>query len=122
MKNQKTNPLQTVLTICIGFLVLYFVTKNQMFVKIATVIGVLGLSSNFLASKIDFLWMKLAQILGAIFPKIILALVFYVILLPISKISKLFNRKDNLFLGKNHTTTFVTSHKQFTKESFEKPF
>lgn len=63
--------------------------------------------------------MKLAKILGYIIPNILLSLVFFLFLLPISLISKLFT-KDPLMLSDKYKTYFIEINKEVEKESFEK--
>lgn len=120
--NIKTEPVKTVLTITIGFLIVHFATKMQWPLIVATSIGILGLASSFLAEKIDFLWMKLAHILGMIVPNILLTIVFYVFLFPISLLSKVFGKKDPLFLKNPKDSVFTEVNKTFDASSFENPW
>ena len=122
MKQPKTNPTQTILTICVGFLVIHLITKADWAIYVSLVIGVLGVFSPFLSKKIDFLWMKLAWVLSLIIPNILLSIIFYLFLFPIALLSKLFSDKDPLMLKNTTKTTFRTREKSFEKSSFEKPW
>jgi hypothetical protein len=117
---QKTNPIKTILTINVGFLLVYLFTGLDWFLYISVVIGLCGLFSSYLASKIDFLWMKLAWILSLILPNVIMTLVFYFFLTPIALLSKLFGNNNPLDLKNMSNSLFKDSNKSFKKESFEK--
>ena len=62
--------------------------------------------------------MKLAQLLGYIIPNILLSIVFYLILFPLSLLSKLFT-KDPLMLSSKYDSYFVDVNKEMDQKSFE---
>lgn len=118
--NMKTdNSKTTILVICMGFLVMYlaFAWKWALYTSLG--VGVLALCSSFLSQKIEWAWMKLAQLLGYIVPNILLSLVFFLFLFPIALIWKLFS-KDPLMLSSKYTTYFTDTKKQMGKSDFEK--
>lgn len=122
IKNIKNNPIKTVLTISVGLIVVYLFTKVKWVLDISLVIGLIGVFSTYLSEKIDFLWMKLAWVLSKIIPNIVLGIVFYLFLFPLSVLSKLFIGKDILNLKNTSNSIFKTSNKNFEKVSFEKPW
>ena len=122
MKKIKSDPTKTVLTISMGFLAIYFIAKIEWTLITSFTIGFVGLISNFLSKKIEFLWFKLAWVLGLIIPNILLTTIFYLFLYPISLLSKIFNNSDTLKLKNNSETTFTTCNKEFDKKSFENPW
>lgn len=122
MKIESTNPSKTILTISVGFQILFFATGWEWFVIASVAIGIIGIGSSYLSNKIDWLWMKLAEILSNIIPPLVLGFVFYLILLPVSVLAKAFRRKDLLFLQSRSNSTFKKREKQFDKESFQKPW
>jgi len=63
--------------------------------------------------------MKLAQFLSYIIPNILLSIVYYLILFPISLLSKLFT-KDPLMLSSKYDSYFIDVNKEMDKESFKK--
>jgi hypothetical protein len=103
--------IESILAICIGLLVLYIISHIKAFLTASIIIGLIGLLSDFLSDKIAWLWNKLAQIVGIINGKILLSLIFFLILLPVSLIMRLFGKtpiqlkksKDSLFIERNHT-------------------
>lgn len=109
----------TILVISVGFLALHLIFSWQWAIIVSFVVGVLGIISTFLSKKIEWAWMKLAQLLGYIIPNLLLIIVFYLFLLPISLLSKLFT-KDPLMLSRNYVSFFVDVNKEMDKKSFEK--
>ena len=122
MKKIKSDPTKTVLTISMGLLVMSLVFEWKWAVVAALIIGLTGVFTPYLSRKIEFLWMKLAYFLGMIVPNILLGAVFYLFLFPISLLSKLFKKQDNMFLKNKQTSTYVVTNKTFAKASFEKPW
>ena len=116
----KSNPAKTVLIITVGFLLIYILTKWQPSFYIALLLGTLGGLSDYLAKKIDFVWMKLTKWLSLIIPNILLTLVFYLFLTPLAFMSKLFGERNQLNLKNNQSTLFKTSNKSFEPHNFEK--
>lgn len=117
---QKTNPAVTVLTITVGFAVIYLVSDAAWSLYVAVSVGLLGLISSYLRNKIDFLWMKMAQVLSYIMPNILLTLIYFLILFPVSLLAKAFQRNDPLRLKRGAESVFQNRDKQFGKEDFEK--
>jgi hypothetical protein len=120
MKKNNTTPIQTVLTITLGFLVIFMITKNEWLLYVSLVVGILGVFSNYLAEKIHVFWMKLAWFLSFIVPNILLSIVFYFFLFPIATLSKIFGAKDPMGLKNTQSSLFKTVNKEFDKSSFEK--
>lgn len=119
-KTTNSHPIKTVLTITLGMLVIYFITKWKWSLNLALVVGILGLFSKYLATKIDFLWMKLTWVLSLIVPNILLTIVFFLALTPIAWFSKLFGKKNQLSVKNRSDSLFKEYNKQFEKASFEK--
>jgi hypothetical protein len=119
-KNMKTDTSKsTILIISMGFLALYLLFSWQWAVIVSLIVGVVGIISSFLSKKIEWGWMKLAQFMGYIIPNILLSIVFFLFLFPISLFSKLFS-KDPLMLSKTYKTYFIDINKEIDKKSFEK--
>ena len=119
---KKLEPVKTVLVITVGFLVVYLITKTKWSLITSLSIGTLGLLSDYLAIKIDFVWSKLTWILSQIVPKILLSIVFYVFLTPIAFISRIFGEKNQLSIKNINPTLFKEHHKIFNRDFFEKPW
>jgi hypothetical protein len=115
---KKDTSKSTILVISMGFLILYLVFAWRWAVTTSLVIGLVGILSNTLSNKIEWAWMKLSHVLSLIVPSVLLTIIFYLILFPISLFSKLFT-KDPLMLSNKHSSYFVDIKKEFNKKSFE---
>lgn len=120
MKKNTALPEKTVLTIVVGLLVLHFFTKENLFFWTALILGLSGVFSPFISKYIDRFWMFLTHILGLIFPKIALTLLFFFVLSPIALLSKIFSKKDPLLLKKPRGSTFIDVQHSFPPIFFEK--
>jgi len=123
MKKNTSNPIQTMLVICVGFMIIYLVSNWQPAIYISLIAGLIGIFSAYLSRKIEIGWMKLAWVLSFIVPNIILTLVFYLILFPVSLLSKLFQRNKNpLQLKNNCNSMFIERNKTFDAADFKNPW
>lgn len=119
-KNMKTDTSKsTILIISMGFLIIYLLFLWQWAVFVSLIVGVVGIISSFLSRKIEWCWMKLTKLLGYIIPNILLGIVFFFFLFPISLFYKLFS-KDPLMLSKKYKSYFIDINKEIDKKSFEK--
>lgn len=118
--NKSTNPKGTLLIITVGFVILFLITENRILLYTVVTIGLLGSLSSWFTNKIDFLWMKLSWLLSLIVSNIVLIVIFFLILVPISFLSKVFQRKDALKLKNHYQSYFVNRKDSFSKEFFEK--
>lgn len=119
-KKKASNPVKTVLTIVVGFILVYLITKMKWSLSVAFFVGLAGVLSDFLAKQIDFVWMKLTLVLSYIVPNIVLTIVFYVFLFPIALLTRLFGKKDPMHLKNTASTLFKHNEKVFDKAYFEK--
>lgn len=109
----------TILVISMGFLILYVVFLWQWALIVSLIVGITGILSTYLSRKIEWFWIKLARLLGYIFPNILLTIVFFLFLFPISLLSKFF-KKDPLMLSSKYETFFLNVPERLDKESFKK--
>ena len=109
----------TILVISMGFLVLHLIFFWQWAAIVALLVGVVGIVSTFLSKKIEWGWMKLSKFMGYIISNILLSIVFFLFLFPISLLSKMFI-KDPLMLSKEYSTYFIDINKEMDKKNFEK--
>lgn len=119
---KSNHPSKTVLVITVGFLVLFFFTKNEWMLYVAMSVGILGAISTFLAEQIDWLWTKLSWILSKIVPNIVMTLIFYFVLTPTAFLSRIFGKKDPMDLKNTQESLWKSRSTSFSKESFEKPW
>jgi hypothetical protein len=122
MKIIRTDTAKTVLTISVGFLVLYLLFHLKWALTVSLIIGLTGILSDYLSKKVVFVWLKLSWILSLIVPNIILTVVFFLFLFPIAILSRIFGQKDTLKLRHTSGSLFKDYNKQFDKASFERPW
>ena len=75
--------------------------------------------ANYLSDIIEWAWMKLSQLLSYIIPNILLSIVYFLFLVPISLLSRLFT-KDPLMLSKKYNTYFIDINNEIDIKSFKK--
>lgn len=120
MKNKLNfDPTKTVLTITVGFLIVYLFTGWSWAIITSVVVGLIGLFSAKLSEWINILWMKLTLILSFIVPNIILAIIYYLILVPVALFSRIFKKEDELLLKHNRKSTFFEINRKIDKSSLE---
>jgi hypothetical protein len=122
MKKNSSSPEKTMLTLTVGFLALFGYTLNDLFFWTALIMGCIGVFVPFLARWLDRLWMRFSNILGMIFPKITLTLLFFFILYPTAILSTIFSKKRPLLLKNPRRSTFIEVNKSFNANFFEKPW
>ncbi len=120
MKAVKGNPVSTVLTISVGFGIIYVLSDFKWTLYTSLIVGILGIVSTRITKGIDFLWMKLAKVLSFIIPNILLTIIFYLFLFPIAMLSKVFGNKDALQLKGKSDTLWINADTQCDKNTFEK--
>ena len=77
MSNIKNDSSKTILVIITGLLIVFFFTNYSFLLYIILALSFIGWSSTYLSKKIEYLWFKLAELLGLIIPNIILSFIFY---------------------------------------------
>ena len=126
MSKLKSDPFKTVLVIVAGFIIIYaisiyYANDWSWALYIAIIVSILSIASKKMALLIEKAWFLLAKLLSKIIPNIILGLVFYLFLFPISLLSKLFGNKDPMSLKNPTGSVFKERKYQFTPESFKNP-
>jgi len=109
------------LSIVVFMLILLVITKNQIFIYLAFGIGLISLLSKTITNYIVLGWTLILKIVGAINAHVILGLVFFVILFPISMIYRILN-KDSLNLKSGKESYFSTREHRYTPKDIENPW
>lgn len=122
MKQSQTNTSKTILTISMGFLIVYLVGHWNWALITALSVGLIGIFSTFLSQKVEWLWMQLTKILSYIVPNILLSAVFYLLLFPIAILSRIFGKKDSFVLKGGADSTYIVRKKSFGKDDFTYPW
>ena len=95
--------------------------KQNYFLYASLLIGFLSILSNKFDSFIQFIWEQFSKILSYVIPNIILTIIYFLILTPISFLQKTFDKKNTrLLLSSSLKSTFRIKNKTFDKDSFKK--
>lgn len=78
---------------------------NYIFLGLSTIFLILGIINSKLLYPLNKAWVKFGEILGMIIAPIVMGLVYFIILTPISLLVRLFG-KDLLKLKKNKSSTY----------------
>src|SRR5580765_4072254 len=100
-KISNEDALKTMLILATAALLFHLVFKIQYLDYVSVALMLTGLFIPPLAKIISALWLKLSEVLGAFSSKIILSILFFVVLTPLSFFYRLFN-KDHLYLSKKN--------------------
>ncbi len=114
------DPTKTVLIITVGFLIIYLLTDWTWPITVSLVIGLIGIFSKKLSEFVNYLWIKLTVTLSYIVPNIVLAIIYFIILVPIALISRIFRKEDELLLKEGTSSTFFDINRKIDKESLRK--
>lgn len=111
----------TILVISMGFLMLYIFFSWDWSLYLSLSVGLIGIISKYLSNKIVWVWNYISLTLSKIVPTIILGFIFYLLLFPLSVISKIFT-KDPLMLSKKYNSYFITVNKKIEKNDLKNPW
>ncbi|MBO9564580.1 MAG: DUF3623 family protein [Niastella sp.] len=114
----KKKSTETILVLVLAGIVLYWLMGKKYLLTIAFVLGVIGVFVPFLANQIHWAWHKMGHYMGLITGKILLGIVFFVILYPLSAASKLF-RKNAFQVKPGSPSYFKDRNMEYTKETME---
>ncbi|MEM9545088.1 MAG: SxtJ family membrane protein [Bacteroidota bacterium] len=109
------------LSIVLFMLILYFISKNSIFIIIGFSIGLLSLLSDTITYYISWAWKQLLRGVGFINAHVLLGLVFFVILFPISLLYRLSNR-DSLNLKSGKKSYFEERDHIYVAKDIENPW
>jgi hypothetical protein len=87
--------------------------------KIIITIGFLTLLIPPFARALEWAWLKLALALGWINSRILLTVIYFVFLMPIAWIARLFTNDPLMLKKKDTSTLYVTRDHKYTKEDLE---
>lgn len=110
---------KTMLVIVSGLLVIAWIADIYWLNYVAAVLGVVCIFFPAAARGIEWAWFKLAMGLGYVNSRILLSIIYFVFLLPIAWLSRLFT-KDPLALRNRKTSTlFVNRDHLYTRKDLE---
>jgi len=109
------------LSIVLFMLIIYFISKNPIFIIIGFSIGLLSLLSDTVSYYISWVWKQILRVVGFINAHLLLGLVFFVVLFPISILYRLSNR-DSLNLKPGKKSYYEDRDHRFTAKDIENPW
>ena len=117
--------VEAILVIVIGFLALYFILGKwrgmnvDWMLWLSLGVGVLSLMSDTIMNGVTYVWFKIAEILGNyVTGPILLGLVFFVVLFPISILARIFS-KDNLMRKRRDDSYYVERNHAYVNKDIE---
>ncbi len=119
METSKGKILETSLVLTTGFLVIFFISGNRLFLYIAATFGITGIFIKPLAKLVAIGWFKLADILNFFVSKIVLGTLFFVVLWPVSLLYRIGNR-DKLRLKRNGQTLWIERNYKYSSSDLDK--
>lgn len=108
----KDKHLGTMLVFAMVLVILFLVYRNTNFLYAALAFGAIGLLIPALSRLIHKGWMKFAEVLGSVMSRVILVLVFYLFLVPVAFLSRLFRKSP--FQSRNPRVTSYFTERGFT--------
>jgi hypothetical protein len=114
--------LETCLVIVTGLLIIFLINDWVPLLIAAIIIGLTGVFLNKAASWITWFWYKIADILGKIVPKVILSIVFFIFLFPVSMLSRLFIKNKPGVNERNSNSMWISREYIFNKDDLKNPW
>lgn len=115
---ESSNNYKVLLTMVVGFLLLYELTDFMPLFYLSLSLGLIGLISSKFAGIIVWLWTKIAIILGWVNSRILLSFIFFFILFPFSVFYRLTTRNP-LGLRKKGMSTYHERNHSYTNSDME---
>ena len=116
MKKEKT--LEAILVITTGFLLLFLINGKLWFLYVAFGVGTIGILVKPLASLLAKGWFKLGELLGFVVSKVVLTVLFFIILVPVSFLYNIFNR-DTLHLKRTEKSLWVNRNHSYVPDDLK---
>lgn len=116
---QNQDRYKTILVIVVGFISLAWIFNIPLLAKIGFGLGAASIFFPFAAKWIEWCWLKLALGLGWINSRILLSIIYFIFLLPIAWIARLFTKDPLMLKARNSESLYTTRNHQYKKEDLE---
>ena len=106
-------------------LLIAFFGHQQKFYSMAILLLVVNMIRPNVFKPLAKLWLGFSQILGSVMSKLILAIIFFVLVMPVGFIRKAMMGKDRLRIKKwknGHDSVFKTREHEFTSADIKNPY
>lgn len=114
----KEKELKSLLVIVIGLIIFNLLTKNIYYLYSAVGIGGLGITIPIVGYYIVWLWFKIGHVLGWINSKLILGVIYFFLLTPLSFLYRL-GKKDPLSLKAPKNSNYSTRQHTYEAKDLE---
>jgi hypothetical protein len=112
---------KTLSGIALALMIGYYLFKVEVLLHIVFALSILIVFPNAVSRILATAWLKFSEILGSINSRIILTLIYFVVLVPVSFCYRRFNSKlVEYFAGRNLDSFFIDSNRIYSRETFEK--
>ena len=119
MKNAREK--ETIIGIMVGLIAFYAIFSLPWLWIAALIVGVMGTISDRMTHYIHVVWFWIGGRLGYVMSKIVLGLIFFLILLPLALLARLF-RKDFMLLKSNYPSYFIDRPVIYQRKDLENPW
>jgi hypothetical protein len=117
----KRKDIGSVIVVSFFLVILGYVKKIHLLMYAGIVIGILGILWRGFGETLHVLWMKLGELLGAITSRIILFLLFFLVLVPVSFFAKR-SGKLSMQIKPDGNSYYKQSDHLYTKHDLENPW
>jgi len=117
MKNN--SGYSTIVVLMTALVILFLIYHLKIYLFTAISLASLCILFPSVAVFIHQLWMKFGSILGSVTNKVLLTLIFFLVLLPISYLARSL-KKISLLLQRRETTYYQERDHEFAKQDLEK--
>lgn len=119
MIKDKKRHIADCIVITAALITMNIITEHDVYLYIAVGISVLAAFLPIFAKLVSYSWQFIGIALGFVVSKVVLSIVFYLILFPISLLQKLFASKSSIS-NKNQKTYWIDKEKKTV--DFNKPW
>lgn len=117
----KEKELKSLLVIVVGLLVFYLIFNNAYFIYASVAIGGLSLLIPTVGKGINWVWFKIAEVLGWINSRILLSLLYYIFLTPISLLYRIF-KKNSLDIKAPSKSIYEERNHIYSSKDLDNPW
>lgn len=114
--------LRTLVVLAMGLLVLFLVFHKPWISWTALGVLLIAAFSDWLSAKVAWLWLKLAELLGKVNSRVLLSLVFFIFLVPLALVRRLFVRNALDLKRSAENTLYKTRNHRYIAEDLENPW
>ncbi len=112
---------KTLSIVALALLIGHYLFNVVVLQHIALGLLILTVFPNPVAKMLARAWIKFSETIGHVNSRILLTLIYFVVLVPVALLYRVFNRKTtDYFAGRKLDSCFISSDRNFSRESFEK--